>query len=197
MSLATEDIVATIEYIQVRRGMVIVGEGGQLSYVVDRDLNTPGNWRAILYLKLKNLKTGAVTPVRVHPADKVEVAYLDNREMEYIYQDGDGYVFMDVENSEQITLSSEWVGDLMLYMRENTKAQVTFFEGKPISLDLPAKVELKVVETDPALKGATAAAQTKPAVLETGLKIQVPPFVNIGEVITIDTRTGEYLSRTK
>jgi elongation factor P len=190
--------VAEIEYIQVRRGMVVVGkEDGQLYYVVDRDLNTPGNWRAILYLKLKNLKTGAVTPVRVHPSDKVDIAYLDKREMEYIYQDGDGYVFMDTETSEQTTLSTEWVGDLMLYMSENTKASVVFYEGKPISLELPAKVELKVVETDPAMKGATAAAQTKPALMETGLKIQVPPFVNIGEVVSIDTRTGEYLSRSK
>lgn len=188
---------ASIEYSQVRKGMVIVGEDGQLYTVVDRNLNTPGNWRAILQLKLKNLNTGAVTMNRVRPEDKVEQAYLDRREMEYIYQEGDGFVFMDSETFEQITLDKEWVGDQMLYLKENNKAHVVFYEGKPISLELPATVELKVVETEPSVKGATAAAQYKPATLETGLKITVPPFVNVGEIVAVDTRTGEYLSRVK
>ncbi|MBV9121788.1 MAG: elongation factor P [Planctomycetes bacterium] len=188
---------ASIEYSQVRKGMVIVGDDRQLYTVVDRDLNTPGNWRAILQLKLKNLKTGAITMNRVRPQDKVEQAYLDRREMQYIYQDGDGFVFMDSENYDQITLGREWVGEQMLYMKEGMKAFVVFYEGKPISLDLPPTVELKVVETEPSVKGATAAAQYKPATLETGLKVTVPPFVNIGEMVSVDTRTGEYLSRAK
>ncbi|MCI0379328.1 MAG: elongation factor P [Gemmataceae bacterium] len=188
---------ASIPYSQVRKGMVLVGEDGQLYYVVDRDLNTPGNWRAILQLKLKNLKTGSITTNRVRPEDKVEQAYLDKRELQYIYQDGDGYVFMDTENYDQTTLSKEWVGELMLYMKEGNKAQVVFYEGKPLSLELPATVELQVTETEPSLKGATAAAQYKPATLETGLKISVPPFIEIGEMIAVDTRTGEYLSRSK
>jgi elongation factor P len=189
--------VASIEYSQVRKGMVLVGDDGQLYHVVDRDLNTPGNWRAILQLKLKNLKTGSITMNRVRPQDKVEQAYLDKREMQYIYQDGDGYVFMDSETYDQITLDKEWVGDQMLYLKEGNKAQVVFYEGKPISLELPATVELKVTDTEPALKGATAAAQYKPAALETGLKLSVPPFIGIGEMIAVDTRTGEYLSRAK
>ncbi|GIW80018.1 MAG: elongation factor P [Gemmatales bacterium] len=188
---------ASIEYIQVRKGMVIVGEDGQLYSVLDRDLNTPGNWRAILQLKLKNLKTGAITVNRVRPQDKVEQAYLDRREMEYIYQDGDGYVFMDSETYDQITLNKEWIGDQMLYMKEGNKAHVVFFEGKPISLELPPSVDLTVTETEPSVKGATAAAQYKPATLETGLKITVPPFIEVGEVVSVDTRTGEYLSRAK
>lgn len=188
---------ASIEYSQVRKGMVLVGEGGDLYSVVDRDLNTPGNWRAILQLKLKNLKTGSITINRVRPQDKVEQAYLDKREMQYIYQDGDGYVFMDTETFDQITLGKEWIGDLMLYMKENNKAQVVLFENKPISIELPATVELRVTETEPSVKGATAAAQYKPATLETGLKVTVPPFVGIGEMIAVDTRTGEYLSRVK
>src|ERR1700745_828476 len=102
--------------------MVIVGEDGQLYTVVDRDLNTPGNWRAILQLKLKNLKTGSITINRVRPQDKGEQAYLDRREMQYIYQDGDGFVFMDSETFDQITLNREWVGDQMLYMKEGNKA---------------------------------------------------------------------------
>ncbi|HEV3259215.1 MAG TPA: elongation factor P [Gemmataceae bacterium] len=188
---------ASIEYSQVRKGMVIVGDDGQLYHVVDRDLNTPGNWRAILQLKLKNLKTGSIAVNRVRPQDKVEQAYLDRREMQYIYQDGDGFVFMDTETFDQITLDREWVGEQMLYMKEGNKAHVVFYEGKPISLDLPATVELKVTETEPSVKGATAAAQYKPATLETGLKITVPPFVNLGEMVAVDTRTGEYLSRAK
>ena len=188
---------ASINYSQVRKGMVILGEDGQLYSVVDRDLNTPGNWRAILQLKLKNLKTGAVTMNRVRPEDKVEQAYLDKRSMQYLYQEGDEYVFMDLETYDQIHLNREWVGDQILYLKENDNAQVTFYEGKPLSLELPATVELKVVETEPSVKGATAAAQYKPAMLETGLKVTVPPFVGIGEVVQVDTRTGEYLSRAK
>ncbi len=188
---------ASLEYSQVRKGMVIVGADGQLYHVVDRDLNTPGNWRAILQLKLKNLKTGSITMNRVRPQDKVEQAYLEKREMQYIYQDGDGFVFMDTETFDQITLDREWIGDQMLYMKEGNKAHLIFYEGKPISVELPATVELKVVETEPSVKGATAAAQFKPATLETGLKITVPPFVGIGEMVAVDTRTGEYLSRAK
>ena len=108
---------ASINYSQVRKGMVIVGDDGQLFTVVDRDLNTPGNWRAILNLKLKNLKTGAVTPRRVRPEDKVEQAYLDKRPMQYLYQEGDEYVFMDLETYDQIHLHSDWVGDQMLYRK--------------------------------------------------------------------------------
>jgi elongation factor P len=195
--LQTEGLVASIEYSQVRKGMVIKGDGGQLFTVVDRDLNTPGNWRAILQLKLKNLKTGSITMNRVRPQDKVEQAYLDRREMQYLYREGDDFIFMDSETYDQTTLNKEWVGDLMLYIKENTNAHVVFYENKPISLELPAMVELKVTETEPAVKGATAAAQYKPATLETGLKVTVPPFIGIGEMIQVDTRTGDYLSRAK
>ena len=188
---------ASINYSQVRKGMVIVGEDGQLYSVVDRDLNTPGNWRAILQLKLKNLKTGAVTMNRVRPEDKVEQAYLDKRTMQYLYQEADEYVFMDLETYDQIHLNREWVGDQILYLKENDNAQVTFHDGKPLSLELPATVELKVVETEPSVKGATAAAQYKPATMDTGLKITVPAFINVGDVLAIDTRTGQYISRAK
>jgi elongation factor P len=188
--------VASIKYIDVRKGMVIIGEDGQLYQCLDRDLNTPGNWRAILYLKLKNLKTGAITPVRFKPEDKVEVAYLDKREFQYSYQDGNDYVFMDTETFEQASLPKDLVDEeTMQFLKENDKVQVTMFEGKALDVELPPTVELKVVETEPAVKGATAAAQFKPATCETGLKITVPPFVNIGDVIKIDTREKKYLSR--
>jgi elongation factor P len=188
--------VASIAYIELRRGMIIVEEG-QLCQVVDRDLRTPGNLPSKLTLKLKNLKTGFVTQKRVHPEDKVEQAYLETRTMQYLYQDGDEFIFMDKETYDQIHLQREWVGDQMLYLKENEDARVTFHEGKPLSLELPNTVELKVTDTDPALKGATAAAQYKPATLETGLKITVPPFINKGDLVSVDTRTGEYLSRAK
>jgi elongation factor P len=189
--------VASINYSQVRKGMVIVGNDGQLYSVVNHELNTPGNWRAILQLKLKNLKTGSITMNRVRPEDKVEQAYLDKRPMQYLYQEGSDFVFMDQETFDQITLSKDWVGEQILYLKENDVAQVTFYDGKPLFLDLPGTVELKVVETEPSVKGATAAAQYKPATLETGLKITVPSFVGVGEMISIDTRTGDYLSRVK
>ncbi len=117
--------------------------------------------------------------------------------MQYLYKEGDDFIFMDKETFDQIHLSKDWVGEQMLYLKENDDAKVVFHEDKPLSLELPNTVDLKVIETDPALKGATAAAQYKPATLETGLKISVPPFVSIGDMLSIDTRTGEYLSRSK
>jgi elongation factor P len=189
--------VASINYSQVRKGMIIIGEDGQLAYVVDRELKTPGNLPSKLTLTLKNLKTGFVNKVRVHPEDKVEQAYLDKRQMQYLYADGDGYVFMDKESYDQITLGREWVGDAIQYLKENDDVTVTFHDTKPISLDLPQTVDLKVTDTEPAIKGATAQAQYKPATLETGLKITVPPFISIGDVVQVDTAEGKYLGRAK
>jgi elongation factor P len=189
--------VASINNSQVRKGMIIIGEDGQLYAVVDRELKTPGNLPSKLTLTLRNLKTGYVTTNRVHPEDKVETAYLDKRPMQYLYQEGDDYVFMDKETYDQITLNKDWVGELILYLRENDDANVTFHDGKPISIEVPQTVQLRVTETDPALKGATAAAQYKPATLETGLKITVPPFIANGDVVQVDTTTGKYLGRGK
>jgi elongation factor P len=188
---------ASIEFVDVRRGMVVKLDDGQLYQCLDRDLNTPGNWRAILQLKLRNLKTGSIALQRVRPQDKVEVAYLDKRDFTYSYKDGTDYVFMDSETFEQTTLSAEIIGDQMKYLKENDIVQITVYEGKPMDVEIPATVNLKVVETEPALKGATAAAQYKPATLETGLKVTVPPFISAGETIQIDTNTGEYLGRSK
>ena len=185
---------ASILFSEVRKGMVIVMDG-ELYYVLERDLRTPGNLPSKLTLKLKSLKTGFVNDQRVHPEDKVEQAFLEKRNMQYSYKDTDGYVFMDNETFDQITLRPEMVEDLMGYLRENDNVQVTFYEGRALSIELPPTVTLKVVETEPAIKGATAAAQYKSAVLETGLKIQVPPFIKEGESVTVDTRTGEYTGR--
>jgi elongation factor P len=177
--------------------MVIVGDNGELYQCLDRDLNTPGNWRAILQLKLKNLKTGSIALNRVRPQDKVETAYLDKRNMQYLYAEGGDFIFMDSETYDQFPLPKDLLGDTMKYIKDNDIVTVIVYEGKPIDLELPATVELKVTETEPSLKGATAAAQYKSATVETGLTVNVPPFITVGEMIQIDTRTGEYLGRAK
>ncbi|MEZ6142359.1 MAG: elongation factor P [Zavarzinella sp.] len=186
---------AAIKNIDIRKGNVFIGEDGQLYLCLDRDLNTPGNWRAILQLKVRNLKTGSITTNRVRPDDKVELAYLETKEMQYLYREGDDFIFMDTETFDQIPLNVEFVGDQMVYLKENDMVKVTTYEGSPMSVELPQTVELKVIETDPTIKGATAAAQYKPAILETGAKIDVPSFIEVGEIIKIDPTEGKYIAR--
>lgn len=185
---------ASTKMIDIRRGMVL-NMGGQLFYCLERDLNTPGNWRAILYLKLKNLKTGSIVDERVHPDDKVDVVYLDTRDFNYSYKDGSDYVFMDAETFEQVTLGADMVEGKMQFLRENDTVKITFYDDKALGMELPQTVTLKVVETEPGIKGATAAAQTKPATLETGHKLQVPSFITEGELIVVQTEDGKYLRR--
>lgn len=187
---------ASTKMIDIRRGMVL-NMNGQLWYCLDRDLNTPGNWRAILYLKLKNLKTGSITDERVHPDDKVDVVYLETKDYQYSYKDGDDYVFMDAETFEQVTLGGDMVGDKILFLRENDIVKITFYDGKALDMEVPQNVTLKVVETEPGIKGATAAAQYKPAKLETGLTVNVPSFIAEGELIVVDTAEKKYLRRAK
>ena len=123
--------------IDIRRGMVL-NMNGTLFYCLDRDLNTPGNWRAILYLKLKNLTTGSITDERVHPDDKVDVVYLDTKDYNYSYKDGDDFVFVDAETFEPVNLNAAMVGDMMKYLRENDPCKITFYDGKALSMELPA-----------------------------------------------------------
>ena len=186
---------ADIKNIDIRKGMVFIGEDGQLYQCLDRDLNTPGNWRAILQLKVRNLKTLSITQNRVKPDDKVKLAYLDTRKMQYSYREGDNYIFMDSETFDQVPLKAEFVGDKIEFLKENDEVLVTMYEGKPLDFQLPGTVELTVIETDPGIKGATAAAQTKPATMETGLVIQVPSFINKGDVIKIETEERKYVGR--
>jgi elongation factor P len=188
---------ASILYSDVRKGMVIVGDDGQLFLCVDRELRTPGNLPSKLRLRLKNLKTGFTTDQRVHPEDKVEQAYLENNDCQYLYKDQDGYVFMDTETFDQFTLSEEMIGDNAGFLKEGNPAKVLFHDGKALSIELPATVELEVTDTEPSIKGATASAQYKPATLDTGIKINVPSFIGIGEKILVDTRDGKYMSRVK
>jgi elongation factor P len=190
--------VASTKNIDIRAGNVI-NMNGQLWYCLARDLNTPGNWRAILKLKLKNLKTGSITEERVNPDDKVDVVYLDTRDSTYSYKDGTDYVFTDNETFDQVTLPGEMCEDYMPFLRENDPCKITFYDGKALGMEIPQNITLTVIETEPGIKGATAAAQTKPATLETGLVVQVPSFIAQGESIVIETTDGKakYVRRAK
>lgn len=185
-----------ILYTDVRKGQVI-DESGTLYYVLDRDLRTPGNLPSKLTLTLKNLKSGYVNQVRVHPEDKVEVAFLETRKMQYLYRDKDEYVFMDSESFDQMSLPLEALEDVHGYIKENDEVQVTLHDGRALTVQPPPSVVLTVAECDPCIPGATAKAQLKHATLETGLKIMVPSFVEQGESVIVNTTTGEYAGRQK
>jgi elongation factor P len=183
-----------IEASQLKRGAVINYEG-KLMRIVELSLLTPGNWRSMVQMKLKDIKSGSVVQKRFRSNDKLEPAYLDARVMEYLYSTGAEHIFMDVKTLDQIPIPEEFLEDAMQYILPNTQVNVQFYENNPLSVELPTTVTLKVVHTDPAIKGQTATNQYKPAELETGLKVNVPPFIQSGDMIKVDTRTGEYLSR--
>jgi elongation factor P len=179
---------------QIRKGMILEVDGG-LFKVHEFTHVTPGKGQAVMQTRLRNLDTGSLVEKRFRSAESVEVAHQDNRKMQYLYQDGELYTFMDMETYDQVGISTELLGDSLPYLLENMEVTVVYVSERPLSVDLPGTVEMEVIETEPALKGATAAAQTKPAKLETGLVVQVPPFVNQGDRIRVDTNTGEYLTR--
>jgi elongation factor P len=181
---------------QIKRGMTIK-LNGELYRVFSTMHITPGNWRGMVQTKLKSVKTGSIIENRFRSEDRVEQAYLETHEMEYLYTDGTDYYFMNTKTFEQIHLPLDLLEDSVPYLTPNIRIQVEFYEGKPIGIELPASVELKVISTEPALRGATVSNVNKPATLETGLVIQVPPFVNEGEVIRVDTSEGKYQERVK
>jgi elongation factor P len=146
---------------------------------------------------LRNLKTGANYEHRFRSGDVVEQGVLDAHEMEYLYASGNEYVFMNTETYEQVHLGAEVLGDGVNYLTPNCKIEIDFYEGNPVAITLPLTVDLKVVETEPGLKGATVTNQTKPATLETGLVVQVPPFIDVDEKIRVDTSDGTYVERAK
>jgi elongation factor P len=181
---------------QMKRGMTIK-LNGELYRVFSTMHITPGNWRGMVQTKLKSLKTGSIVENRFRSEDRVEQAYLETHEMEYLYTDGTDYYFMNTATFEQIHLPVDLLEDSIPFLTPNIKIQVEFYEGRPIGIEMPASVELKVISTEPALRGATVSNVSKPATLETGLVIQVPPFVNEGEVIRVDTAEGKYQERVK
>jgi len=187
---------ASIQASSIRRGVIIVYNGVP-HRVLDFQHRTPGNLRAFVQVKMRNLRTGASTEQRFSATEMVERATLEQHEMEYLYSDGEMHHFMNSETYEQIALDNEMLGDAVNYLVPNLKIQVEFFEGQPIGIELPPVVELKVIETEPSLKGATVSNVNKPAKLETGVTIQVPPFIEEGDLIRVDPSEGRYIERAK
>ncbi|MEN6326254.1 MAG: elongation factor P [Syntrophomonas sp.] len=168
---------------------------GQAFQVVEFQHVKPGKGAAFVRAKLKNVKSGGVVEKTFRGGEKVPKAHLDRREMQYLYNDGEGYVFMDTQNYEQMTVDAATMGDNSKWLLENMNINVLFFQENIIGIEIPNFVEMKVVDTEPGVKGDTATGATKNAVLETGAVVQVPLFVNTGDRLRIDTRTGEYMER--
>ncbi len=178
----------------LRPGMVIE-HNGELFSIHKAEHRTPGNLRAFVQARMRNLRTGAIADHRFRSTDEVERAMIDETEMQYLYADGDSYVFMNTENFEQLHLHKDVVGDRAQYLVPEVMLKVEFYEGRPIDVQLPPTVDLRVVETEPGIKGGSATNVTKPAKLETGLVVGVPPFIDAGETIRVDTSEGTYLER--
>ena len=170
---------------------------GKLYVIVDYQHVKLGKGGAVYQTKLKSLTDGSIQNVRLRAEETVEEAYLDKRTYEYLYSAGSEHVLMDITTYDQITLDDDAFGDGPKYLKPNSRLQVSMYEGKPIIVTLPNTVELEVTNTPPDIKGATATNQNKPATLETGLVVQVPSFIKTGDILSIDTRTGEYLARAK
>jgi elongation factor P len=174
---------------------MVIKHNNDLHAVFSVEHRTPGNLRAFIQAKLRNLRTGAMYEHRFRSADAIDKVTVDEVDMEYLYNDGDSYYFMNTENYEQTYLGKDVLGEAVDYLIPNLQIKVEFFDGKAVGIELPQTVELTVVETEPGLKSATASSVTKPAKTETGLIVQVPPFINEGEKIRVDTSEGAYLSR--
>ncbi|MFQ5850996.1 MAG: elongation factor P [Candidatus Binatia bacterium] len=181
---------------ELRTGMVIIHRGDLYRVTSVKHL-TPGNKRGLVQTRLKNIKTGLGTEQRFRSEDRIERASFETRTMQYLYAERDLHIFMDTGTYEQISLKAEEIGDLILYLLPNQVVEIEFFDGKPVGISPLLTVELEVVETEPMLKGATATASYKPARLETGVTIQVPPFIKVGDRIRVDPSGGKYLERAK
>ena len=178
----------------MRKG-TIVKIGDDLFRVLELQHVTPGNLRGFVRVKFRNIRSGTLSDQKLRSEDFVERATLDERDMQYMYNDGDHYYFMDTESYEQTHISSEALGESVNYLIPEMVIRVEFYGNEPVGIELPQTVDLVVQDTPPAIKGATASAQLKPATLETGLVVQVPPFVSTGDRIRVNTETGEYQSR--
>lgn len=186
----------TVQATKLRPGMIVQVDG-KLYSVFNLSHRTPGNKRGFVQTKLRDLEGGAMIEKRFSSEDYVERAFLEEKEVEYLYNEGDVYTFMDTTTFEQFHLNLDVLGDTIGYMKSNQHLKLEFFEGKPIGVELPPSVDLQVVETEPGIKGASATNVTKPAKMETGITVQVPPFIGEGEVIRVDTAEGTYLERAK
>lgn len=185
-----------IQATQLKRGMCIKHDN-DLYKVFEAQHKTPGNLRGMVQARLRHLKSGSIIEHRFRSVDMVERAMLDETEMEYLYRDGDMYHFMNAETYEQIGLSDEVLGEAVQYLIPNIKLKVEMYEGRPVGIELPLTVEMTVMETEPAIKGASVSNVGKPARMETGMVVQVPAFISEGDRIRIDTATGSYIERAK
>ena len=179
---------------QLRKGMIIKVDN-KLFRIFDRQHVTPGNLRGFVRIKMRNIQNGSMAEEKFRSEDIVERISLEQKQMQYLYNDADGYHFMDTNTFEQVQLSSDLLGDTVGFLIPEMNVEVEFYGENPIGVEIPQTVDLKVVETTPGIKGATATNQLKPAKLETGVVVQVPPFINEGDVIRVNTETGEYQTR--
>jgi elongation factor P len=187
---------SSLKATQLRPGMVIQHEG-QLFSVFSTEHRTPGNKRGSMQTRMKNLRTGAIIDYRFRAEEFVDRAILDEVEFEYLYHEGDEYYFMNTQTYEQMQMTKDELGETVYYLIPNTIVKIEFFEEKPIGVDLPDTMDMKVVQTEPTLQKATASAVMKPATLETGLVVNVPPFVNEGDRIRVDTSEARYVQRVE
>ena len=185
---------ASIQATRLKKGMLLKMDQ-DLFRVLELQHVTPGNLRGFVRVKLRNIRNGAMSDQKLRSEDTLDRATLEQRDMQYLYKDGQGYYFMDTTSYDQIHISSEALGDSVNYLKPEMTIEVEFYGEEPVGIELDATVDLKVLETSPGIKGATASNQVKPATLETGLVVNVPPFVNTGDVVRVSTETGEYLSR--
>ena len=186
---------STVQATRLRKGMLIK-LGNDLFRVLDLQHFTPGNKRGFVQSRLRSVRAGTLTDHKFRSEDDVERATLDERDMQYLYADGDAYHFMDTTTFEQIHVPAESLGEAVHYLVGDLTIRLQFYDEKPVGVELPQTVDLAVAETTPAIKGATASAQLKPARLETGLVVQVPPFINQGDRVRVSTESGQYLSRS-
>ena len=185
-----------IKAAELRKGKTILHQG-ELCVVHEAQHVVKGNKRSYMQAKVKNIKSGAMMAVRFSVDDRIEIPFVESKDYEFLYRDGDSFVLMDSESFDQFPVSSDIVGEVSKWLKPNQKVSCQIYEGQMISFEVPHIVDLEVTETSPAIKGATATAQLKEAILETGTKVRVPSFIEEGTVIRVDTRTGEYMERAK
>jgi elongation factor P len=185
---------SSIQATRLRKGNLIK-VGNDLFRILELHHLTPGNKRGFVQCRLRNIRTTNLSDTKFRSEDDVERAVLDEREMQYLYSDGDAFHFMNTESFEQVRIDREVLGDAVNYLLPDSLISVEFYGDEPVGIDLPPTVDLLVEETAPGIKGATASAQVKPARTETGLVVSVPPFVNVGDRVRVSTETGEYQSR--
>ncbi len=185
-----------IQATELRKGMAILHDGS-LYRVLTFEHRTPGNKRGFIQSKLRNVKDGTQREVKFGSSESVERVVIESREMDYLYQDGDGYVFMDIVSYEQLTIPGDALGDQTVWLTDGMRIGVELYDGQAIGVDLPKTVEVTVKETEAVVKGQTAARSNKPAVLDNGVRIQVPPFIHSGDKIRVDPVEERYVDRVK